>query len=121
MSVFRQSKTARLTRRNCRHCRALAAPGSETCPAHAGEAGRLAGDLRRAGYRSSAYRVARRSALRRAKGRCESCGAHLPRSLDGRLICQTHHVDGDPTNNPADGSNLLVCCLACHSGRRSPS
>jgi hypothetical protein len=95
--------------------------GSDTCAAHAGEAGRLAADPRRAGYKSSAYRVARRSALRRAKGRCEACGAALARYPDGRLICQTHHRDDDPTSNPPDGSNLLVCCLACHSGRRRPS
>lgn len=120
MSVFRLSESRRLARRSCRYCPALADPGSDTCAAHAGEAGRLAADPRRAGYKSSAYRVARRSALRRAKGRCESCGAALPRR-DGRLLCQTHHRDGDPAHNPADGSNLLVCCLACHSGRRRPA
>lgn len=119
MSVFRQSKETRLSRQSCRYCPALADPGTDTCTAHAGEAGRLAADPRRAGYRSSAYRLARRNALRRAKGRCEACGALLPRA-GGRLLCQTHHKDGDPTRNPADGSNLLVCCLSCHSGRRSP-
>jgi hypothetical protein len=120
VSVFRQSESAHLERRSCRYCPALADAASDTCSAHGGEAGRLVADPRRAGYRSSAYRLARRSALRRAKGRCEACGARLPRR-DGRLLCQTHHRDGDPTHNRADGSNLLVCCLACHSGRRSPS
>jgi hypothetical protein len=120
VSVFRQSQAARLERRSCRYCPALADPGSDTCSEHTGEAGRMAAEPRRAGYKSSAYRVARRSALRRAKGRCEACGASLPRRPDGRLLCQTHHRDGDPTHNPADGSNLLVCCLACHSGRRCP-
>lgn len=120
MSVFRQSGAARLARQSCRYCPSLAEAGTDTCASHAGEAGRLAADPRRAGYRSSAYRVARRSALRRARGRCEACGTPLPRR-DGRLLCQTHHKDGDPMNNPADGSNLLVCCLACHSGRRSPA
>lgn len=121
MSVFRQSARAGFERRSCRYCSALADLGSDTCPAHAGEAGRLVADPRRAGYKSSAYRVARRSALRRAKGRCEGCGAALARHPDGRLVCQTHHRDEDPTHNPPDGSNLLVCCLACHSGRRRPS
>jgi len=119
VSVFRQSEAARLERRSCRYCPATADPGSDTCSLHAGEAGRLAADPRRAGYKSSAYRIARRGALRRAKGRCENCGAVLQRR-DGRLSCQTHHRDGDPTNNPADGSSLLVCCLACHSGGRRP-
>ena len=121
MSVFRQSGTTRLGRSSCRYCPALALPGSDTCSEHAGEAGRLVADPRRAGYKSSAYRIARRSAVRRAKGCCESCGAALARHPDGRLVCQTHHRDEDPTNNPPDGSNLLVCCLACHSGRRRPS
>lgn len=120
MSVFRQAATAGLERRGCRFCPALAEPGSQTCRAHAGEAGRLLADPRRAGYRSAAYHRARRAALRRARGRCEACGAVLPRRPDGRLLCQTHHRDADPENNPADGSNLLVCCLACHSGRRRP-
>ena len=121
MSVFRQSSTTHLARSSCRYCPAPAIAGSDACAAHAGEAGRLVADPRRAGYKSSAYRVARRSAVRRARGCCESCGAALARHPDGRLVCQTHHRDEDPTNNPADGSNLLVCCLACHSGRRRPS
>lgn len=121
MSIFRQVRSTRLERRSCRCCPALARPGADTCAAHAGEAGRLIADPRRAGYKSSAYRIARRSALRRAGGHCETCGAALPQRPDGRLVCQTHHLDEDPTNNPADGSNLLVCCLACHSGRRRPS
>lgn len=121
MTVFRQSSTTHLGRSSCRYCPALALPGSATCSEHAGEAGRLIADPRRAGYRSSAYRIARRSAIRRAKARCEACGATLPRRLDGALACQTHHRDEDPRNNPPDGSNLLVCCLACHSGRRRPS
>jgi hypothetical protein len=121
VSVFRQSGTTHLARRSCRHCPALAAAGSDTCAAHAGEAGRLSADPRRAGYKSSAYRIARRSAIRRANGHCEACGATLPRRPDGGLVCQTHHRDEDPMNNPPDGSNLLVCCLACHSGGRRPS
>ena len=120
MSVFRQAAATGLQRSSCRYCPALAEPGSQTCASHAGEAGRLLADPRRTGYRSAAYRIARRSALRRAHGRCEACGATLSRRPDGRPLCQTHHRDGDPRNNPADGSNLLVCCLACHSGRRRP-
>lgn len=121
MSVFRQSKTAHLGRSSCRYCPALALAGTDTCSEHSGEAGRLVADPRRAGYKSSAYRIARRSAIRRANGRCEACGAALARRPDGSLVCQTHHRDEDPTQNPPDGSNLLVCCLACHSGRRRPS
>ena len=119
MSIFRQSDGAHIARRSCRYCAATATVG-ETCAAHAGEAGRLLRDPRRAGYRSPEYRVARRAAIRRARGRCEACGAELERHPDGRIVCQTHHRHGDPTVNPPDGSELLVCCLDCHSGRRAP-
>lgn len=124
MSIFRQSDGAHIARRSCRYCPAPATVG-DTCAAHAGEAGRLLRDPRRAGYRSPEYRVARRAAIRRARGRCEACGAELPRRATSlgtsTVVCQTHHTDGDPTNNPPDGSNLLVCCLDCHSGRRAPA
>jgi len=120
VSVFRQSGASHLARSSCRYCSSLAVPESDTCAEHAGEAGRLIADPRRAGYKSPDYRIARCSALRRAKGHCESCGDALPHRPDGRLVCQTHHRDEDPTNNPPDGSNLLVCCLACHSGGRRP-
>lgn len=26
----------------------------------------------------------------------------------------THHLDGNPANNPEDGSNWFVCCPKCH-------
>ena len=119
MSVFRQSPRLGLAERTCRYCSAKAAPGSRTCEAHAGEAGRLAADPRRAGYRDPAYRRARRAALRRAGGRCEACGKPLPRRSDGQPVWQAHHIDGDPRHNEPD--NLLVACPACHSGSRRPT
>jgi hypothetical protein len=122
VSIFSQSTPGplRLRAPACRYCAAPALPGSDLCAYHASEAARLAAQPLRAGYRDPAYRRARRAALRRAKGRCEACGVELPRRPDGTLVCQTHHLDGNPTNNPKDGSNLLVCCLACHSGARHP-
>lgn len=119
VSIFRQSPRLTLASRTCRYCAAPAEAGSTTCAAHAGEAGRLARDPRRAGYRDPAYHRARRAALGRAAGKCEACGRDLDRRPNGDLICQTHHVDGDPRHN--DPSNLQVCCLACHAGARRPS
>jgi 5-methylcytosine-specific restriction endonuclease McrA len=118
MNVFRQSPRVGLAVATCRYCSAPAEPGSQTCEAHAGEAGRLAADPRRAGYRDPAYQRARRQAIRRAAGRCEACGELLQRLPNGRPVCQTHHIDGDPRNN--DPANLLVCCRRCHSGSRHP-
>lgn len=120
MSIFRQSERLGLGAATCRVCPAVAVPGSPFCERHQGEAGRLLLQPQRAGYRSAAYRKARRAAIRRANGRCEVCREPLPRIGHHRRIeCQTHHVDGDPMNN--DPRNLLVCCLRCHSGSRRPS
>ncbi|NLG64896.1 MAG: HNH endonuclease [Actinobacteria bacterium] len=119
MSVFRQSPRLGLSTRTCHYCSAPAEPGTRTCSKHAGEAGRLAADPRRAGYRDPAYHRARRAAIRRSGGRCEACGKQLQHQADGRLICQAHHIDGDPRNNSP--SNLLICCPGCHSGSRRPS
>lgn len=119
MSIFRQSPRLRLSATTCRYCSAPAEPGEETCQAHAGEAGRLARDPRRAGYRDPAYHRARRAAIRRAAGKCEACGRPLHYTPSGRPVCQAHHIDGDPRNN--EPANLLVCCPACHRGSRRPS
>ena len=118
MSVFRRSPRVSLANATCRYCPAPAEAGQQTCAAHAGEAGRLARDPRRAGYRDPAYLRARRAALKRAGGKCEACGRPLGRRADGRPAFQAHHVDGDPRHN--DPSNLLVCCSRCHSGARQP-
>ncbi len=119
MSIFRQSPQLHLSARTCLYCSEPAKPGTNVCEAHAGEAGRLARDPRRAGYRDPAYLRARRAALKRAGGKCEACGQPLGRRADGRPAFQAHHVDGDPRHN--DPSNLQVCCLACHAGARRPS
>ena len=123
MSIFRQSQNTglRLHVSSCRYCSSPALPGTDLCEAHTGEAGRLLFNPKRAGYRLKAYRIARRAAIRRANGHCEKCGAKLKRRPNRSVICQTHHKDDDPTNNPLDGSNLDVCCLDCHSGSRSPT
>lgn len=118
MSIFPQSGAVHLERTSCRYCAAPALPGEIVCDAHAGEAGRLLADPRRAGYRSAAYRTGRRAALRRANGRCEACGAKLKRRANRSPICQVHHKDGNPLNN--DPANLEVCCLDCHDGARRP-
>jgi hypothetical protein len=121
VSIFPQSGAVRLNAPTCRYCSQPAAPGTDLCAYHGSEAFRMAMQPGRAGYRSQAYRVARRAAIRRANGHCEVCGAKLKRRPNGNVICQTHHRDGDPTNNPPDGSNLDVCCLGCHSGSRKPA
>ena len=119
MSVFRQSERLGLNVATCRVCPASAEPGSAYCEKHRGEAARLLMNPARAGYRSAGYRKARQIAYRRARGRCESCGAPLPRRPDGRHVFQTHHIDGNPLNN--DPANLQVCGECCHSGSRCPT
>ena len=118
MSIFPHSPQARFKLRSCRYCHAPALDGREVCGFHASEAGRLALYPQRAGYRDAAYWRARRKAIARAAGRCESCGDQLELKPNGRPDCQTHHLDGDPKNN--DPANLLVCCTRCHSGARAP-
>jgi 5-methylcytosine-specific restriction endonuclease McrA len=119
VSIFRQSDAMHLGRTSCRYCPQPALPGGNVCADHAGEAGRLLAQPQRAGYRSAAYRAARRAAIQRARGRCEFCGGRLPRRPDGKIVCQTHHRDGDPRNNAA--ANLLVACSTCHDGARKPA
>jgi 5-methylcytosine-specific restriction endonuclease McrA len=119
VSIFRQSVAMHLERASCRYCPAPALPGEIVCELHVGEAGRLLAQPQRAGYRSAAYRIARRAALRRARGRCEACGARLPRRPDGILVAQAHHLDGDPQNNVPE--NLQVACRDCHDGARRPA
>ena len=70
----------------------------------------------RAGYRTAAYKAARRAAIARATTRagtvrCERCSTELhlkPRDT------HAHHIDGDPMHNPRDGSNLVIVCHRCH-------
>ena len=121
VSIFRQSGNAglRLNTVTCRYCSEPVAPGTDLCEFHGSEAFRLVTQPLRAGYRSAAYRRARRAAIRRSRGKCEVCGATLERRPNGNFVCQTHHRDGDPTHNVA--SNLIVCCLSCHSGSRRPA
>lgn len=123
MSIFRQSGAGslRLNAPTCRYCAQPVVPGTDWCEYHGSEAFRLVLQPQRAGYRSGAYRIARRAAIRRANGHCEVCGVKLKRRPNRSLICQTHHKDLDPTNNPPDGSNLDVCCPNCHCGGRSPA
>lgn len=118
MSIFPQSGGMRLNTPTCRWCAQPAAPDTDLCAYHASEAFRLVTQPQRAGYRDPAYGRARRVAIKRAKGKCEACGAALPRRPDGRVVCQTHHRDSDPTHNVA--SNLLVTCRTCHDGSRRP-
>jgi hypothetical protein len=123
VSIFRQSQAPglRFSTPTCRYCSEPVVPGTDRCAYHGSEAFRLVLQPQRAGYVSKEYRIARRAAIRRAKGKCEACGAKLKRRPNGRVICQTHHKDLDPTNNPPDGSNLDVCCLDCHNGSRRPA
>jgi hypothetical protein len=119
--IFRQSRadSLRLHTASCRYCSQSAVPGTDLCEVHAGEAGRLLFNPKRAGYRSSAYGRARRAAIRRAGGKCEACGAAIEKDATGRWKCQAHHRDRDPTHNTT--SNLLVCCPLCHAGSRRPA
>jgi hypothetical protein len=126
VSIFPQSGAMRLNTPTCRYCAEPAEPGADLCAYHASEAFRLITQPQRAGYHSRAYLVARRAAIRRARGRCEACGVNLDRRIDssganGHVICETHHKDENPLHNPPDGSNLTVCCLDCHNGSRRPA
>ena len=119
MSIFPQTGALRLNAPSCRMCSQPVVPGSGLCGYHGSEAFRLVMQPQRRGYRSAAYGRARRAAIRRAKGRCEACGAALEKDARGSWKCQTHHRDSDPTHNVA--SNLLVCCPPCHAGSRRPA
>lgn len=121
--------TERIFHRTC-SCGKRIGPG-EVCPCKPprtfpkqSERERLTRDPSRAGYRDPAYRKARAVAIRRATIggaiHCEGCGitVGLRRDRRGRVAdYQTHHRDGDPTNNPPDGSNLMVLCEGKTSNR----
>ena len=54
----------------------------------------------------------REVALRLFPHVCGRCG----RSFSGKLLAEltVHHKDGDHFNNPRDGSNWELLCVACH-------
>ena len=49
----------------------------------------------------------------RAGSRCEECGNDDTNPHTGNTILQTHHVDGDASNNRPD--NLKILCPNCHA------
>jgi 5-methylcytosine-specific restriction endonuclease McrA len=57
-------------------------------------------------HQSSGHQRARREAMERADGRCESCGTPY-----GPL--HLHHIDGNPANN--DPANCRILCRDCHT------
>lgn len=58
-------------------------------------------------------RHVRRFILERADYRCEDCGWNERHPVDGSVLLQVDHVDGDHTNNCQ--SNLRALCPNCHA------
>lgn len=48
---------------------------------------------------------------------CAKCGREFDRS--NLHLLTVHHKDGDPSNNPADGSNWENLCIDCHEDEHS--
>ena len=44
---------------------------------------------------------------------CEECGWDMKHPVDGRVLTEIDHVDGDASNNKPD--NLKILCPNCHA------
>lgn len=60
---------------------------------------------------SKAWRDIREQVLARDLFRCQACG----KLVAGKGEAHVDHIDGDSSNNPADGSNWQTLCVSCHS------
>jgi hypothetical protein len=48
---------------------------------------------------------------------CAKCAREF--TAADRHLLTVHHIDGDDTNNPADGSNWENLCIYCHEDEHS--
>ena len=48
---------------------------------------------------------------------CAKCGREFTQR--NRQLLTVHHKDGNPQNNPADGSNWENLCVYCHEDEHS--
>lgn len=48
---------------------------------------------------------------------CAKCGREF--TGKNRRLLTVHHKDGNPRNNPADGSNWENLCIYCHDDEHS--
>lgn len=48
---------------------------------------------------------------------CAKCGREF--ELKNRHLLTVHHKDGNPRNNPPDGSNWENLCIYCHDDEHS--
>ena len=48
---------------------------------------------------------------------CAKCGREFNRK--NRQLLTVHHKDGNPRNNPQDGSNWENLCVYCHEDEHS--
>lgn len=48
---------------------------------------------------------------------CAKCGREFTQK--NRQLLTVHHKDGNPLNNPADGSNWENLCVYCHEDEHS--
>jgi len=73
-------------------------------------------DLKQAGAPTSNYRE---QSLKIHDLICAKCGREFE-SKDRHLLT-VHHKDGNPRNNPPDGSNWENLCVYCHDDEHSRS
>ena len=59
----------------------------------------------------------REQALKRLPWICTRCAREFPASRLRELT--VHHKDGNPGNNPPDGSNWELLCVYCHENEHA--
>lgn len=74
----------------------------------------IARDLRQLNKPSSSYRE---DSLRVHGLICAKCGREF--DYKNRHLLTVHHKDGNPKNNPPDGSNWENLCVYCHEDEHS--
>ena len=82
------------------------------------ETGRSAEDLIREA-RQTATSGYREQSLRIHGLICAKCAREFDQS--NRHLLTVHHTDGNPNNNPPDGSNWENLCVYCHEDEHSRS
>lgn len=83
-------------------------------PATDKSASEIIRELREAGSSASQYRE---QSLKVHGLICAKCGREF--DFKTRHLLTVHHKDGNPHNNPADGSNWENLCIYCHDDEHS--
>lgn len=71
-------------------------------------------ELKEAGSPTSSYRE---QSLKIHGLICAKCGREF--DYKNRRLLTVHHKDGNPLNNPLDGSNWENLCIYCHDGEHT--